>query len=84
MDFMERLDGEREEKRLRKRVAELMRDLADKLSAKLALAPEGRFATLSKLRTAKGQRAYVKAMAALEQDDLEEAMTIAVRGLLHL
>ncbi|MBI5174138.1 MAG: hypothetical protein HY986_14750 [Candidatus Melainabacteria bacterium] len=84
MDFMERLDGNREEKRLRKRVAELMRELADKLSAKLALAPEGRFANLSKMRTAKGQRAYIKAMAALEQDDLEEAMTIAVRGLLHL
>ncbi len=84
MEFMERLEGNREEKRLRKRIADLMRELADKLSARLALVPEGRFANLSKLRTAKGQRAYNKAMAALEQDDLEEAMILAVRGLLHL
>lgn len=84
MEFIERLDGNREEKRLRKRIADLMRELADKLSARLAIVPEGRFANLSKLRTAKGQRAYNKAMAALEQDDLEEAITLAVRGLLHL
>lgn len=84
MEFMERLEGNREEKRLRKRIADLMRELADRLSARLAIEPEGRFANLSKLRTAKGQRAYNKAMVALEQDDLEEAVTLAVRGLLHL
>lgn len=77
-------DDDKEERRLRKKATEAITALAEALSKKLAGQAEGKYAALVEGRLGKAQRAYGKALTAMEKDELEEAYYSAQRGLLHL
>lgn len=77
-------DADKEERRLRRKTTEAITALAEAMSKKLAGQAEGKYAGLVEGRLGKAQRAYGKALSALEKDELEEAFYSAQRGLLHL
>ena len=76
-------DSNQDDRRLRKDLSKFLKEISARLSERDEK-NEGVYSPLCSMRRGKAQRAYEKALKALEQEDLEEAIVFAKRALLHL
>ncbi|MBX9939264.1 MAG: hypothetical protein K2Y32_08435 [Candidatus Obscuribacterales bacterium] len=76
-------DGDKDDKRLRKNLSSFLKEITARLGERDEK-NEGVYSPLCSMRRGKAQRAYEKALKALEQEDLEEAIVFAKRALVHL
>lgn len=76
-------DSDKDDKRLRKNLSSFLKDITMRLGERDEK-NEGVYSPLCSMRRSKAQRAYEKALKALEQEDLEEAIVFAKRALVHL
>lgn len=76
-------DSNQDDRRLGKDLSKFLKEISARLSERDEK-NEGVYSPLCSMRRGKAQRAYEKALKALEQEDLEEAIVFAKRALLHL
>ncbi len=76
-------DGNQDDRRLRKDLSNFLKEISVRLSERDEK-NEGVYSPLCSMRRGKAHRAYEKALKALEQEDLEEAIVFAKRAILHL
>lgn len=84
MSFIDRLESEREEAKLRKITSDTIKKLATELTMRSTEPGDGRYADLVQMRIAKAGKAYDHALESFQNDELEKAFDFAERGLLHL
>lgn len=84
MSFIDRLESEREEAKLRKITSDAIKKLATELTMRSTEPGDGRYAELVQMRIAKAGKAYDHALESFQNDDLEKAFDFAERGLVHL
>lgn len=84
MSFIDRLESEREEAKLRKITSDTIKKLATELTMRSTEPGDGRYADLVQMRIEKAGKAYDHALESFQNDELEKAFDFAERGLLHL
>ncbi|MBK9202813.1 MAG: hypothetical protein IPL73_10330 [Candidatus Obscuribacter sp.] len=84
MSFIDRLESEREEAKLRKITSDTIKKLATELTMRSTEQGDGRYADLVQMRIEKAGKAYDHALESFQNDELEKAFDFAERGLLHL
>ncbi|MBK9771552.1 MAG: hypothetical protein IPP57_12110 [Candidatus Obscuribacter sp.] len=84
MSFIDRLESEREEAKLRKITSDTIKKLATELTMRSTEQGDGRYADLVQMRIEKAGKAYDHALESFQNDEPEKAFDFAERGLLHL